>query len=58
LLARRLGEAARRKAQSRFDERSVVARTLAVYAELLPDGFAAMDVAAAPDANRALRSAV
>lgn len=35
-LARRLGEAARAKALARFDERSVVARTLAVYAELLP----------------------
>lgn len=55
-LARRLGEAARRKVQARFDERSVVARTLAVYAELLPAGFAL--ASAAPEANRALRSAV
>jgi len=33
----RLGHAAREKALARFDERSVVARTLAVYAELVPE---------------------
>jgi glycosyltransferase involved in cell wall biosynthesis len=33
-LARRLGDAARRKARAQFDERIVVERTLAVYAEL------------------------
>jgi glycosyltransferase involved in cell wall biosynthesis len=33
-LARRLGEAARRKARSQFDERIVIQRTLEVYAEL------------------------
>jgi glycosyltransferase involved in cell wall biosynthesis len=32
--ARRLGEAARRKARAQFDERIVVERTMAVYAEL------------------------
>lgn len=46
-LARRLGAAARAKALARFDERIVVARTLAVYHELLP-GF---DAGPAPDAD-------
>jgi glycosyltransferase involved in cell wall biosynthesis len=32
----RLGQAAREKALARFDERSVITRTLAVYAELVP----------------------
>jgi glycosyltransferase involved in cell wall biosynthesis len=32
--ARQLGEAARRKAQEQFDERIVIQRTMAVYAEL------------------------
>ena len=37
--ARQLGEAARRKARTQFDERIVIQRTMAVYAELcdLPD---------------------
>jgi glycosyltransferase involved in cell wall biosynthesis len=35
-LAARLGRAARHKALSEFDERIVIQRTLAVYAELLP----------------------
>mgnify|MGYP005754988921 CR=1 FL=1 len=35
--ARRLGLAARERALSEFDERIVIARTLAVYDELLPD---------------------
>lgn len=35
-LCRRLGEAARRKAVERFDERSVVQQTIAVYRELVP----------------------
>ena len=34
-LAERLGRAAREKALARFDERIVLAQTLAVYAELL-----------------------
>jgi glycosyltransferase involved in cell wall biosynthesis len=34
-LRTRLGEAARRKAMERFDERIVIARTLDVYRELL-----------------------
>ena len=37
-LARRLGDAARAKALARFDERIVIAETLAVYRELLGDG--------------------
>jgi glycosyltransferase involved in cell wall biosynthesis len=37
--ARRYGAAARRRALAEFDERTVLARTLAVYAELLPDAF-------------------
>ena len=37
-LARRLGDAARAKALARFDERIVIADTLAVYRELLGDG--------------------
>lgn len=37
-LRQRLGEAARRKAMTEFEERSVVERTLGVYRELLP-GF-------------------
>jgi glycosyltransferase involved in cell wall biosynthesis len=37
-LCQRLGAAARRKALSQFDERSVVERTLGVYRELIP-GF-------------------
>ena len=36
-LLRRLGESARRKALSDFDEKLVIARTLAVYEELLGD---------------------
>jgi len=32
--ARQLGEAARRKARTQFDERIVIQRTMAVYAEL------------------------
>jgi len=36
-LCRRLGIAARQKALSRFDERSVIERTLGVYRELVPD---------------------
>lgn len=35
-LCRRLGEAARRKALSHFDERTVIERTLEVYRELIP----------------------
>lgn len=35
-LARRLGTAARQRALVEYDERSVIARTLAVYQELLP----------------------
>ena len=35
-LCQRLGQAARRKALSQFDERTVVERTLAVYRELIP----------------------
>lgn len=35
-LARRLGESARRKALSNFDERIIIARTMAVYMELVP----------------------
>ncbi len=35
--ARRLGRAARRKALAEFDERIVIARTVDVYRELLPD---------------------
>jgi hypothetical protein len=35
-LCRRLGEAARRKALSQFEESSVVQRTLDVYRELIP----------------------
>jgi len=37
-LARRLGHAARAKALAQFDERIVIAATLAVYRELLGDG--------------------
>ena len=37
-LATRLGLAAREKALAEFDERIVIARTIAVYRELLPDG--------------------
>ena len=44
--ARRLGDAARAKALAEYDERNIVARTLAVYAELIGD--------AAP--NRAARN--
>lgn len=33
-LARRLGDAARAKALAEYDERAIVARTLAVYEEL------------------------
>lgn len=36
VLARRLGEAAKAKAASEFDERIVIQKTLAVYRELLP----------------------
>lgn len=36
VLCRRLGEAARRKAEAEFDERIVIERTMAVYQELLP----------------------
>jgi glycosyltransferase involved in cell wall biosynthesis len=36
-LCRRLGDAARRKALSHFEERSVIERTLRVYRELIPD---------------------
>lgn len=36
-LGRRLGFAARERALTEYDERSVIARTLAVYQELLPD---------------------
>jgi glycosyltransferase involved in cell wall biosynthesis len=36
-LCRRFGTAARQKALARFDERSVIQRTLDVYRELLPD---------------------
>ncbi|TDR38612.1 glycosyltransferase involved in cell wall biosynthesis [Tahibacter aquaticus] len=39
-LARRLGLAARERALAEHDERSVIARTLAVYQELLPEIFA------------------
>jgi len=35
-LAARLGQAARRRALAEFDERSVIAQTIAVYCELLP----------------------
>ncbi len=38
-LGRRLGLAARERAFTEYDERSVIARTLAVYQELLPDIF-------------------
>jgi len=38
-LGRRLGLAARQRALTEYDERSVIARTLAVYQELLPDIF-------------------
>jgi glycosyltransferase involved in cell wall biosynthesis len=41
LLARRLGLAARERALTEYDERSVIARTLAVYQELLPKILAA-----------------
>jgi len=34
-LARRLGQAAREKALTDFDERIVIARTLAVYSEIV-----------------------
>ncbi len=37
VLGRRLGLAARERALTEYDERSVIARTLAVYQELLPD---------------------
>jgi len=37
-LARRLGEAARAKARTYFDERIVIERTLAVYTELCGHG--------------------
>ncbi|WP_019466793.1 glycosyltransferase family 4 protein [Dyella japonica] len=40
VLARRLGEAARNKARTYFDERIVIARTLGVYAELCGPGEA------------------
>jgi glycosyltransferase involved in cell wall biosynthesis len=40
-LASRLGQAARAKALAQFDERIVIERTMAVYAELLPGGSAA-----------------
>ena len=36
-LAARLGQAAREKALAEFDERIVIARTCAVYGELLGD---------------------
>jgi glycosyltransferase involved in cell wall biosynthesis len=39
-LARRLGLAARERALVEYDERSVIARTLAAYQELLPEIFA------------------
>ncbi|WP_159299496.1 glycosyltransferase family 4 protein [Spiribacter sp. SSL99] len=35
-LCKRLGDAARRKAQAEFDERIVIERTMAVYDELIP----------------------
>lgn len=38
-LARRLGAAARARAVAEYDERTVVARTLEVYRELLPEGL-------------------
>lgn len=37
LLATRLGDAARKRVLAEFDERIVIARTLAVYREVLPD---------------------
>jgi glycosyltransferase involved in cell wall biosynthesis len=45
--ARRYGDAARRRAEAEYDERRVLERTLAVYAEVWPQGFAAV----APDAR-------